>query len=53
MRAILVISLELPEPESITEVVSHIDPPNVPHFGGMVRIAVDPVASTVEHWLDE
>lgn len=51
-RAIVVISLAVDDAAQIAETLEALDPPNVPHFGGQVRVAVDPYASRVLDWLD-
>lgn len=53
MKAIIVISLELPEPDNIIDALDHIKPPSIPHFAGKVRVAIDPEATTVIRWLDD
>jgi len=53
MRAIVVISLALDQPEQLAEALDAIKTPNIPHFDGEVRVAIDPVATTVIDWLDE
>lgn len=53
MKTLLVLTLELPEPEDIAAVLAHIDPPTIPHFTGTARIVVEPVASQLEDYLDQ
>ncbi len=53
MRAIVVLSFELPDPDAIVEVMKALDPPALPHFAGEARVAIDPVASQVCKWLDD
>lgn len=56
MKYIVVLSLDLDGlsgPEALVEVLKKIDPPSLPGFTGTARIAVDPVASKIEEWLDE
>jgi hypothetical protein len=53
MKYIIVLSLDLTGPEELGEVVKKIDPTNVPGFLGLIRLAIDPVATQVEEWLDE
>ena len=52
-KYIIVLSLDFNTPDDVANAVKKIDPPNIHGFTGKVRIAVDPVASQVEHWLDE
>lgn len=52
MKALLVLTLELPDPEAIVATLEAVNPPSVPHFAGDVRIVVEPHASTVTTWLD-
>lgn len=51
-RTLVVLSLDLPMPESITDVLADIDPPNLPYSNGVVRVVTEPYASRVEMWLD-
>lgn len=51
MKAILVISVDC-TPEQIPDILKHIDPPTLPHFGGEVRIAIEDAAQHVLDWLD-
>lgn len=50
---LLVLTMDLPEPEKIVDVLDIINPPNLPHFAGTIRPVVDPSASELEKWLDE
>jgi hypothetical protein len=52
MRALVVLTVELPSPEAIVEVLDSIDPPNVKHFAGDARIVVEPATSAVLAYLD-
>lgn len=52
-RVLVVLSLDLPDPEKITEALAAIDPVNVPYSTGEVRIVPEPFASRVTTWLDE
>lgn len=52
MKAIVVISLDLPSADDMADVMEHLDPPKIPHFDRQVRIAVEPVATQVVAWLD-
>lgn len=52
MKALVVITLELPEPDDIVEVLDHIDPPNIPHFDRDVRIVVHHDVDDVIKFLD-
>lgn len=53
MRAIIVLELDIPAPEDLPIVLQHLDPPTVPYFAGTLRVAIDPVATTVLTYLDE
>lgn len=53
MKYIMVISLDLKGFEDLSEVLTKIDPPHLPGFAGKVRVAIDPVATQVEDWLDD
>jgi UDP-glucose 4-epimerase len=53
MKALVVISVDIPNPDAILDVIRHLDPPNIVHFDGTVRVVVgESVAETVE-FLDE
>ena len=53
MKTLVVVTVDLPEPEDITKVLDHMDCPKMPHFAGTVRIVPDPlVATALEAWLD-
>lgn len=53
MKAIFVVSVELPTPEDAVTVMEYLKPPEIPFFSGEVRIAIDQVAQHVEDWLDK
>lgn len=53
MKAIVVLTFNLPYPESAVSILEAIDPPNIPHFAGEVRIAIDKDAQHIIDWLDE
>ena len=53
MRVVVVIECDLPHPDDITETLLALDPKTVPHFAGVVRVAIDPTALTLLDWLDE
>lgn len=53
MKAIIVLTFDLPDPEAVPAVLTAINPPSLPYFAGTARIAVEPVASRVEQWLDQ
>lgn len=52
MKALVVVSLNLPTPESVVEVLDALDAPRIPHFAGQVRVVVEPHATQVTDWLD-
>jgi hypothetical protein len=52
MNVIVVISLNMPDPQQIAEVLEHIDPPHIPHFAGQVRVAVGSDAQRIVNWLE-
>lgn len=52
MKVLVVLTLELEKPEDLPASLEKIDPPNVPGFKGKIRIAIDPIATQVEEWLD-
>jgi len=40
-RALLVIELQITDPEQIAKAVTAINPPSIPHFAGTVRVTMD------------
>ena len=52
MKAIIVLSVDLPKPEDAVKIIKAIDPPNIPFFTGEARIAVGPDAQHVINYLD-
>lgn len=52
MKAIVVLSFELAEPEQVVDILAAIDPPSLPNFTGQARIAVGSDALAVVTWLD-
>jgi hypothetical protein len=52
MKVAVVLSFETPNPEVIADILSAINPPELPHFAGQARIAIGPEAKYVEAWLD-
>lgn len=53
IHAEVVIRVELPTPDSITDVLEQIDPPNLKYFGNEVRISVGSDADALLVYLDE
>lgn len=53
MKYIIVIPVELERPEELSDVLHKIDPPRLRGFEGSVQVAIDPVASQVQAWLNE
>lgn len=53
MKAIIVVSVDLPTPEHAVDVLTAMDPPSIPHFAGEVRVSVGEDAQRVIDWLDE
>lgn len=52
MRALIVLSVDVPDPENLPEVIRHINPPGVPYFEGEQRVAIDPPATHVLDYLE-
>lgn len=49
LPVLLVLSLEVDEPEDLSVVIKHVDPPNIPDFSGEVRVVVgDDVKATLD-----
>jgi hypothetical protein len=53
MKALVVISVDLPNPESSVDVLEHLDPPTIPYFTGEVRLVVGPDVDDTIKFLDE
>jgi hypothetical protein len=53
MKAIFVLTMDLPNPEAAATVLEQMDPPSIPHFAGEVRVAIGGDAQHVIDWLDE
>lgn len=53
MKAIIVVTVDLPTPEDAATVLEAMNPPSIPHFLGEVRVAVGEHAQRVIDWLDE
>lgn len=53
VRAMIVLDVALPTPEAVSEIIAAIDPPNVPHFDGTLRVAVAPASAEVAAFLDD
>lgn len=53
IHTIVVISVAC-TPEQVAEILDHLDPPTIPYFDGLVRIATDePAAQAVVDFLDD
>jgi hypothetical protein len=52
MKAVVVLTFEVPDPEALAGVLVAIDPPHLPYFTGEARVTVDPWASALEAFLD-
>jgi hypothetical protein len=53
MKALIVLTFNVPTPDDLGEVLLAIDPPSLPHFEGNARVTVDPYATEIERWLDQ
>ena len=52
MKAIIIVSVDLPDPDDLSAVLVHMDPPNIPHFDNEVRVAIEDARQHVLDWLD-
>lgn len=52
IRAVLVLSFDLPGSEAAAEIIRHVDPQNIPHFAGEARLAINEDAAHVLNYLD-
>jgi hypothetical protein len=41
MRALLVIELNITDPDQLPEAIKAVNPPSIPHFAGNVRVTMD------------
>lgn len=53
MRALIVVSVDLPDPEATAVVLEHMDPPSIPFFTGDVRVVVGTDVDDTIKFLDE
>jgi hypothetical protein len=53
MKALFVISVDLPNPEATLDVMEYLDPPAIPYFTGDVRVVVGPEVDNTIKFLDE
>lgn len=53
MEAILVVTLSIDKPKDVAAAIKAIDPVNLPHFGGIILVAIDEPAREVVKWLSE
>ena len=53
MRALIVISVDLPNPEATVGILEHLDPPTIPYFTGDVRVVVGTDVDDTIKFLDE
>ncbi len=53
MKYIVVLSFDVDNIEDVGKTLKKIDPPSIPGFSGEARVAIDPVATRIEEWLDE
>lgn len=53
MKAIVVLTFDLPTPDDIVAVLDKMNPQAIPHFANEARIAVGDDAEHVINWLDE
>jgi len=53
MEVLIVVSVDVPNPDAVATVLQHMDPPGIPYFDGQVRVVVGTdVADTIK-FLDE
>jgi hypothetical protein len=52
-KFLITLTFDLDNVDDLATVLKIIDPPHIPWFTGTARIAIDPVATRVEEWLDE
>jgi hypothetical protein len=52
MKCLIVLSVDLPEPEEVVGVLKQIDPPTIPYFSGEVRVVVGTAVDETIAFLD-
>lgn len=52
MKTLVVLTFDIPGPEAVPDVLTAINPPQLPHFAGQARIVVEPHATALTTWLD-
>jgi hypothetical protein len=53
MKALIVISVDLPNPEATVEIIEHLDPPTIPYFTGELRVVVGTDVDDTIKFLEE
>lgn len=53
MKVLLVLTLDVEDPEHLPRIIDHIAPSTIPAFKGPLRVVVEPTATAVERWLDK
>ena len=53
MKVLVVVSVDVPDPEDTATVLSHLDPPTIPYFDGEVRVVVGTDVVDTIKFLDE
>jgi len=53
VKALVVISVSLPDPDAAVHVLEHLDPPSIPFFTGEVRLVVGNDVDDTIKFLDE
>lgn len=52
-KVLVVLTLDVPDPQDVARALLAIDPPRVPGFAGIARVVIEPEASIMEDWLDK
>jgi hypothetical protein len=52
VKVLVVLTLDVANPEDLPAILEHIAPSMIPAFKGPLRVAIDPIATSVEEYLD-
>lgn len=52
MKVLVFLTLDVANPEDLPGILESINPSRIPAFKGPLRVAIDPIATSVEEYLD-
>lgn len=53
MKCLIVVSVDLPHPDKLIDILNHMDLPKIPFFDGAVRVVVGPDVDDTIEFLEE